>query len=115
MYELKQRAIQERIYPRCFPIPILAQEFNKMAQAQGRVTENVLAAIMFLKSTWWSVFGMWRLGLGLIRRGRFPFRMESIKRKDELGRMLRTVDHVTIDMLHDEPGQVVKAQGEGVR
>lgn len=46
MYELKQRAIQERIYPRRFPIPILAQEFNKMAQTHGRVTENVLAAIM---------------------------------------------------------------------
>jgi heterodisulfide reductase subunit C len=113
MYELKQRAIQERIYPRRFPIPVLAQEFNKMAQRQGRVTENVLAAVMFLKSSWWSVFGMWRLGLGLIRRGRFPFRLESIKRKDELGRMLKAVDKVTIDTLHDERGKAVPAQGGG--
>jgi heterodisulfide reductase subunit C len=115
MYELKQRALQERLYPRRFSIPILAQEFNKMAQTQGRVTENVLAAIMFLKSSWWSIFGMWRLGLGLIWRGRFPFLLESIKRKDELDRMLKTVDKITIDMLHDEPGKAVKAQREGVR
>lgn len=113
MYELKQRAIQERIYPRRFPIPILAREFYRMAQSRGRVTENVLAAIMFLKSTWWSVFGMWRLGLGLIRRGRFSFLLESIKRKDELRRMLSTVDNVTIDTLHDEKGKAVPAQGGG--
>ena len=113
MYELKQRAIQERIYPRRFPIPILAQEFNKMAQTHGRVTENVLAAIMFLKSTWWTAFGMWRLGLGLMRRGRFPLHLESIKRKDELNRMLKTVDNVTIDMLRDERGKAVPAHGGG--
>jgi heterodisulfide reductase subunit C len=113
MYELKQRAIQERIYPRRFPIPILAQEFNKMAQTHGRVTENVLAAIMFLKSTWWTAFGMWRLGLGLMRRGRFPLHLESIKRKDELNRMLKTLDKVTIDMLHDERGKGEPARGGG--
>ena len=113
MYELKQRAIQEHIYPRRFPIPILAQEFNKMAQTQGRVTENVLAAIMFLKSTWWRAFGMWRLGLGLLRRGRFPLHLESIKRKDELNRMLKTVDKVTIDTLHDNTGKPAPARGGG--
>ena len=113
MYELKQRAIQERIYPPRFPIPVLAQEFNKMAQTHGRVTENVLASIMFLKSTWWSAFGMWRLGLGLIRRGRFPFRLESIKRKDELNRMLKAVDNVTIDALHEDRGKAEPARTGG--
>ena len=113
MYELKQRAIHERIYPRRFPIPVLAQEFNKMAQKRGRVTENVLAAIMFLKSTWWTAFGMWRLGLGLIRRGRFPLHLDSIRRIDELDRMLKTVDKVTIDTLHDDRGKPVSAHGGG--
>ena len=95
MYELKQRAIQEGIYPSKFPIPVLAKEFYKMAYAQGRVTENVLAAIMFLKTNWLAMLGMWKLGLGLVLRGRFPFMLESIKRKDELHRMMKTVD-----MLH---------------
>ena len=100
MYQLKQRAIQDHIYPKRFPIPVLAQEFKKMAQSRGRVTENVLAAVMFLKTTWWSAFGMWRLGLGLMRQGRFPFHLESIKRRDELGRMLKTVDDVSLNNMH---------------
>jgi len=113
MYQLKQRAIRERIYPRFFPIPVLAQEFNKMARSRGRVTENVLAAVMFLKTTWWSAFGMWRLGLGLVMRGRFPFHLESIKRKDELKRMLKTVDDVTSNTLHASGRRPFKPIREG--
>ena len=101
MYELKQRAIHEHIYPKKFPIPVLAQEFTKMAVQRGRVTENILATIMFLKTNWLAAMGMWRLGLGLISRGRFSFKLESIKRRDELARMMETVDNLSIDMLTD--------------
>jgi heterodisulfide reductase subunit C len=31
MYGLKREAIQDRLYPARFPIPVLAQEFYKMA------------------------------------------------------------------------------------
>ena len=99
MYELKQRAIQERIYPAKFPVPMLAREFYKMAVSRGRVTENVLAAIMFLKTDWWAMLGMWRLGLGLLLRGRFPLRLESIRQRAELQRMLKTVDNLPINAL----------------
>ena len=34
MYALKQRAIQEGIYPKRFPIPVLAREFSEMVQKQ---------------------------------------------------------------------------------
>ncbi len=102
MYELKQRAIHEGIYPKKFPIPVLAEEFYKMAHTQGRVTENILATIMFLKTNWRAALGQWKLGLGLLRRGRFSLKRESIKRKDELNRMMQTVDNLSIDALTDK-------------
>ena len=101
MYELKQRAIHEGVYPRKFPIPVLAKEFYMMARTQGRVTENFLATIMFLKTNIRAALGMWKLGLGLFLRGRFPLRYDSIKRKDELARMLQVADRVDIDKLSD--------------
>lgn len=111
MYELKQRAIHEGIYPKRFPIPVLAQEFYKMSHKHGRVTENFLATIMFLKTNIWAALGMWRLGLNLIRRGRFPLKMEGIKRKDELGRMMAVVDQLSIDALSDQ--RKARANGHG--
>jgi len=102
MYELKQRAIHEGIYPKKFAIPVLAKEFYKMAYKHGRVTENLLAATMFLKTNWLAALGMWRLGLGLLKRGRFPLKIETIKRKEEQDRMMRTVDQLTVNRLHAE-------------
>ena len=101
MYELKQRAIHEGFYPKRFPIPVLAQEFYKMSHKRGRVTENFLATIMFLKTNILAALGMWRLGLNLLRRGRFPLKLEGIKRKDELERMMAVVDKLSIDALNN--------------
>ena len=101
MYELKQRAIHEGIYDKKFPIPVLAEEFYKMAHKQGRITENILASLMFLKTNWWAAIGMWKLGLGLFLRGRFSLKLEGIKGKQELNRMMETVDNLYIDKLSD--------------
>ena len=102
MYELKQRAIQEGVYPKHFPIPVLAQEFYKMSHRQGRVTENYLATILFLKTNILAAIGQWKLGLNLLIRGRFPLKPEGIKRKDELVRMMAVVDKLSIDALSDK-------------
>ncbi len=88
MYALKQRAIQEGVYPRRFPIPVLAREFSKMVRGKGRITETLLVLRLFLRANWGAVFGSWRLGLGLIRTGRFVARHERIERRAELVRML---------------------------
>jgi heterodisulfide reductase subunit C len=101
MYELKQRAIHEGFYPKRFPIPVLAQEFYKMSRKRGRVTENFLATIMFLKTNVLAAIGMWRLGLNLLIRGRFPLKLEGIKRKGELERMMAVVDKLSIDALNN--------------
>jgi heterodisulfide reductase subunit C len=93
MYALKQRAIQEGIYPRHFPIPVLAKEFYKMVRRRGRITEMVLVIRLFFKTDWIGALGMWRLGLGVFRTGRFEIRPEHIERRAELAAMLASVDN----------------------
>lgn len=88
MYALKRRAIDEGLYPRRFPIPILAREFAHMVRTRGRVTETLLVMRLFLKANWRAVLTSWRQGLGLIRTGRFVLRQERIERQAELDAML---------------------------
>lgn len=91
MYALKQRAIQEGVYPRRFPIPVLAHEFSEMARRHGRITETLLVLRLFLKSDWRALFRSWRMGLGLLRTGRFSLRRERIRRTHQLDQMLAAV------------------------
>jgi heterodisulfide reductase subunit C len=72
MYELKQRAIRTGVYPKHLPTPVLAREFGNMVARQGRITESYLVMLLYLKTNWIEAMGNWRLGLGLIQRGRFP-------------------------------------------
>ncbi len=88
MYALKQRAIQEDVYPKNFPIPVLAKEFSRMVRKKGRITETLLVMRVFLKANWRGVLSSWRLGLGLLRTGRFVLRQEGINRPGELAAML---------------------------
>ena len=91
MYALKQRAIKERVYPRRMPIPILAKEFAKMVARKGRITETLLVMQLFLRANWRAALQSWRLGLGLIRTGRFVIKQEHIERQGELSAMLATI------------------------
>ena len=93
MYALKQRAIQEGIYPRRFPIPVLAKEFSDMVRRRGRITEMLLVARLFLKTSWLAALSSWRLGLGLMRTGRLAVRQEQIERRAELATMLEAAGH----------------------
>jgi len=88
MYALKQRAILEGIYPKRFPIPILAKEFFKMVHSKGRITETLLVMRLFLKANWRAVLSSWRQGIGLIRTGRFVLRHERIEHRAQLAAML---------------------------
>ena len=92
MYELKQRAILEGIYPKRFPIPVLAREFSAMVRKNGRITELLLVIKLFLKTNWLAGLGNWRLGLDLLKTGRFSLATEKIERRADLARMLDAVD-----------------------
>lgn len=88
MYGLKRMAIKEGVYPRRFPIPVLAREFYGMVRSHGRVTENFLAIKLFLKTNWIAAFKTWKLGLNLLRTGRFPLKSERMKEPGKIASLL---------------------------
>lgn len=92
MYELKQRAIKEGVYPKRFPIPVLAQEFSEMVKQNGRITEMILVMKLFLKTNPFAAMGNWRMGLDLMKTGRFSLATEKIKQNGAIAKMLETVD-----------------------
>jgi heterodisulfide reductase subunit C len=93
MYELKQRAIAEGIYPKRFPIPVLAREFTDMVIKHGRITEMLLVMRLFMKTSWLAALGNWRMGIDLLKTGRLSLATEHIRAKGEIARMMDAVDH----------------------
>lgn len=92
MYELKQRAIKEGVYPKRFPIPVLAQEFSAMVKKHGRITEMLLVMKLFAKTNPFDALGNWRMGIDLMKTGRLSFATEKIKQSGAVEKMLATVD-----------------------
>jgi heterodisulfide reductase subunit C len=92
MYMLKRRAIQEGVYPSRFPIPVLDKTFSWMVYTFGRVNESLLASLLFFFTNWFKFLSMTGLGLNLMRTGRMSFLPEQIKRKDELRKILDSID-----------------------
>ncbi|MCX5794315.1 MAG: 4Fe-4S dicluster domain-containing protein [Elusimicrobia bacterium] len=92
MYALKRRAIQEGVYPSRFPIPVLAKEFGRMIFMWGRVNETLLVIDLFLRTNWFKFLSMTGLGLNLMRTGRMSFLPEHIQRKEELRKILDSLD-----------------------
>jgi len=92
MYALKERAIQEKFYPRRFPVPVMAQQFSRMVRSSGRVTESWLIMRVFLRTAIWRLLGMGGLGLKLLRAGRMRLKREKIGHRREIGQMLDTVE-----------------------
>src|SRR5574337_156537 len=70
MYALKRIAIREGIYPRRFPVPVLAKEFMKMMKRTGRNNEFWLVLKVLLRTAPMKLLSSWPLGLRLWRRGR---------------------------------------------
>lgn len=91
IYSLKQEAIRARAYPRGFPIPVLAKEFYKMVRGFGRTTESFLVVKLLLKTNILAGLKMWKLGLQLVKSGRFGFVPESIKNRGQLQQILERV------------------------
>ena len=92
MYALKQRSIQERAYPKRFPITVLAREFYKIIFRYGRDHESELLTRTLLKTAPLSMFKQVTLGLGLLRTGRMPLLPDKVKArhgaKGDLQKML---------------------------
>jgi len=91
MYALKERAIEEKFYPKRFAIPIMAREFSKMVRANGRITESWLILRVFLRTGVLRLLGMSRLGLKLFRAGRMSVWPEKVSRRHEITSLLDSV------------------------
>jgi quinone-modifying oxidoreductase subunit QmoC len=92
MYALKQLAIKEKVYPRRFPIPVMAQEFYKHVKKKGRNSEGRLMMNMAFKTNPFRLLRYAQVGWRLLRTGRVSLHEESIQNKDEIQALLRAVD-----------------------
>jgi heterodisulfide reductase subunit C len=92
MYALKQLAIKEGVYPKRFPIPVMAQEFYKIVGKKGRNSEGKLMMNIALKTNPFSLLRYAKVALKLFRTGRVTLRDESIQNHRELQTLLRAVD-----------------------
>lgn len=91
MYALKQRAIEERFYPKRFPIPVMAQQFSRMVRESGRITESCLILRVFLRTAIWRLLGMSGLGWKLFVAGRMTAKKEKVERRTEIRTLLDSV------------------------
>jgi len=92
MYALKRKAIQDGHYPKRFAIPVLAREFYRAVEASGRNSEGRLILRLYAKTNLFSMFGKMRLGMGLLRTGRFSLKREGVKDPAEVRSLLLSVN-----------------------
>ena len=92
MYNLKREAIREEAYPKGFTIPVLAQEFFKSVQKNGRMSEGRVIMKMYMKTNPFSHVNKAGLGLRLFRRGRMSMGQSRIKNLKELQTIMRAMD-----------------------
>jgi heterodisulfide reductase subunit C len=91
MYSLKREAIEHRMHPPRFPVPVLAQEFYKMVRQRGRSSEFWVVLRMALRSDPMILLGMVRTGWEMFRAGKISLRRDRIRDPKELQGTLREV------------------------
>lgn len=91
MYAIKRLAIIEGVYPKKFPVPILAREFYRGVERDGRQSEGPLLARLYMRTNPFAALKQMGLGIKLFFQGRIGPSKEEIKRKTELHRILEAL------------------------
>jgi len=92
MYALKRLAIQEKVYPPRFSIPVLDREMSKMIAKNGRNSELWVVLNLYLKSRKpMGLLKMAPMGIKLMKTGRMSLKKESIKNKKQLRTLLNAL------------------------
>ena len=78
MYALKQKAIKEGVYPKKFPVPVLAREFFNMVRQYGRQSEGPLIMRLYMNTNPFKALGQALMGLHLFQQGRIGLKTERI-------------------------------------
>lgn len=89
MYALKQEAIARKMYPRRFAIPVLAREFFRGVQRDGRSNELPLMLRFFLKTNPLQMLRNAPVAWRLWRTGRLSVRQERTRHRDDVRALLR--------------------------
>jgi hypothetical protein len=63
-----------------------------MVKKHGRITEMLLVMKLFLKTNPIAAMGNWRLGIDLLKTGRFSLVTEKIRQHGDIARMLDATD-----------------------
>jgi heterodisulfide reductase subunit C len=92
MYALKARSIEKGLYPRKFPIPVLAREFYRMVATYGRSAETRLVLKLMLRTNPLGLLKMAPQGLKLWRAGRMPLGQDRIRQVEQLRKVLDAVE-----------------------
>ncbi len=92
MYALKCRAIDKGLYPKKFPIPILAKQFFRMVARHGRNSETRLVMQLMLRTNPLGMLTMAPLGLKLLRTGRMTLGQDRIEHLEQLKAMLDAME-----------------------
>ncbi len=92
MYALKQRAIAQHVYPKRFPVPILAEEFFKNVARQGRNSDGRLMMNLALRTNPFRLFKYARVGWGLLSTGRFSLKQDHVERRSDIEALLQAVE-----------------------
>lgn len=89
MYALKQEAIKEGVYPKRFPIPVLAQEFFRGVERTGRNSEGPLMVRFFLKTNPLGMLKNAPMAMRLFFKGRLSLFEEGTKKKGVVATLLQ--------------------------
>lgn len=95
MYSLKRMAIQEGVFPKRFPTPVLAKEMTDIITSEGRNSELWVILKMLLKTNPLKLLSMASIGLSLFMKGRMGLKKESIEKKDELKALYKAMKEVS--------------------
>jgi quinone-modifying oxidoreductase, subunit QmoC len=90
MYALKREAIENKINPRGFPVPILAKAFFNEVKRRGRISEASLLINYYLRYNIFKMLGYSSLGAKLFLKGRLALFEKGMKNKKNLQQLLQS-------------------------
>ncbi|MDD5508921.1 MAG: 4Fe-4S dicluster domain-containing protein [Bacteroidales bacterium] len=88
MYALKREAIENKVYPKNFPVPILARTFFNEVKRTGRINEIFLLTIYYLRYNIFKMLGYASLGMKLFMKRRLSLFEKGMSDKKEFKAML---------------------------
>jgi len=88
MYALKREAIEKKVYPKNFPVPILARTFFNEVKRTGRINEIFLLTNYYLRYNIFKMLGYASLGMKLFMKRRLSLFEKGMSDKKEFKAML---------------------------